>query len=83
MKNDFIEDGYFFHLVFMGTLLVASPQYGCLTSVCLWYFKYIIILCVCVIVHSAYSVVGTDKATYYYNPCKGFTEKDCVNVAVR
>ncbi|XP_065907405.1 uncharacterized protein [Dysidea avara] len=29
----------------------------------------------------AYSVVGTDKATYYYNPCKGFTEKDCVNVA--
>ncbi|XP_065907404.1 uncharacterized protein [Dysidea avara] len=30
---------------------------------------------------AAFSVVGSDKATYYYNPCKGFTEKDCKDVA--
>ena len=27
-------------------------------------------------------MVGSDKATYYYNPCEKFTEKDCKDVAV-
>jgi len=48
-------------------------------------FKYTYhIYVVVIIMYSAFSVVGSDKDTYYYyNPCQPFTEHECSKVAVR